>query len=71
MNIPGLEKLMQDFYEISNKAGMKAIVTDFGATLHSLYVPDKDGNFRDVVWGYDTASFSKQCAYYFCADVWL
>ena len=42
------------FYEISNEAGMKAIVTDFGATLHSLYVPDKDGKFRDVVWGYDT-----------------
>ena len=42
------------FYEITNAAGMKAVVTDFGATLHSLYVPDKDGNFRDVVWGYDT-----------------
>ena len=42
------------FYEISNAAGMKAVVTDFGATLHSLYVPDKNGNFRDVVWGYDT-----------------
>lgn len=44
------------FYEISNAAGMKAIVTDFGATLHSLYVPDKDGNFRDVVWGYDSVA---------------
>lgn len=42
------------FYEITNKAGMKAIVTDFGATLHSLYVPDQDGNLLDVVWGYDT-----------------
>ena len=41
-------------YEITNKNGMKAVVTDFGATLHSLYVPDKDGMFRDVVWGYDT-----------------
>lgn len=42
------------FYEITNAAGMKAVVTDFGATLNSLYVPDKDGKFRDVVWGYDT-----------------
>ena len=41
-------------YEITNKNGMRAVVTDFGATLHSLYVQDKDGNFRDVVWGYDT-----------------
>ena len=44
------------FYEITNEAGMKAVVTDFGATLHSLYVPDKDGNFRDVVWGYDSVA---------------
>lgn len=42
------------FYEITNASGMKAIVTDFGATLHSLYVPDKEGNMHDVVWGYDT-----------------
>ena len=41
-------------YEITNAAGMKAVVTDFGATLHSLYVPDRDGIMRDVVWGYDT-----------------
>lgn len=43
-------------YEITNAAGMKAIVTDFGATLHSLYVPDKDGKLRDVVWGYETVA---------------
>lgn len=42
------------FYEITNAAGMKAVVTDFGATLHSLYVPDKNGVFQDVVWGYDS-----------------
>ncbi len=41
-------------YEITNQSGMKAVVTDFGATLHSLYVPDQKGNLRDVVWGYDT-----------------
>ncbi len=43
-------------YEITNAAGMKAIVTDFGATLHSLFVPDRDGNFRDVVLGYAEVS---------------
>lgn len=43
-----------NLYEITNEAGMKAIVTDFGATLHSLYVPDRDGKLRDVVWGYET-----------------
>ena len=43
-------------YEITNAAGMKAIVTDFGATLHSLYVPDRAGQLRDVVWGYETVA---------------
>ncbi len=28
-------------------------ILTFGATLHSLYVPDRDGNVRDVVLGYD------------------
>ncbi len=45
---------MAYFYEITNRAGMKAVVTDFGATLHSLFVKDKNGNTKDVVWGYDT-----------------
>lgn len=43
-------------YEITNENGMKAVVTDFGATLHSLYVPDQDGKLRDVVWGYETVA---------------
>ena len=43
-------------YEITNENGMKAVVTDFGATLHSLHVPDKDGELRDVVWGYDSVA---------------
>lgn len=47
---------MAHLYEITNAAGMKAVVTDFGATLHSLYVPDKDGQLRDVVWGYEAVA---------------
>lgn len=41
-------------YEITNKNGMKAVMTDFGAILVSLFVPDKDGKLDDVVLGYDT-----------------
>ena len=32
---------------------LRAAVTDYGATLVSLYVPDKEGNLADVVLGYD------------------
>ena len=40
-------------YELTNKNGMVAKVTDFGANLVSLIVPDKDGKLDDVVLGYD------------------
>ena len=33
--------------------GLTASVTDYGAALVSLLVPDKDGNVADVVLGYD------------------
>ena len=38
---------------LTNKNGMKAVFTDIGASLVSLFVPDRDGNFRDVVLGFD------------------
>lgn len=37
-----------------NKHGMKLAVTDFGAALVSLWVPDKSGKPQDVVLGYDS-----------------
>ncbi len=40
-------------YTFENKNGMVMEVSDFGATLYSLLVPDKDGNPVDVVLGYD------------------
>lgn len=36
-------------YTIANSKGMKAVLIDFGAILDKLYVPDKNGNFADVV----------------------
>lgn len=41
-------------YTFENKNGMVMEVTDFGATLYSLIVPDKDENPIDVVLGYDS-----------------
>ncbi len=40
-------------YTFENANGMVMEVTDFGATLFSLLVPDKEGNLIDVVLGYD------------------
>ena len=36
--------------------GLTATVTDYGAHLVSLMVPDKNGNFADVVLGFDDAN---------------
>lgn len=36
--------------------GVTATVTDYGAHLVNLYVPDRDGNIADVVLGYDDAN---------------
>ena len=40
-------------YTLENQNGMVMEVTDFGATLFSLMVPDGKGNQVDVVLGYD------------------
>ena len=40
-------------YIFTNKNGMTMAVSDFGATLQSLCVPDKKGTLLDVVLGYD------------------
>lgn len=39
---------------LTNKNGVEAAFTNFGQRLVSLYVPDKNGNFEDVVLGYAT-----------------
>ncbi|MDO6435802.1 aldose epimerase family protein [Cyclobacterium sp. 1_MG-2023] len=40
-------------YHLTNKNGMEMTVTNFGARVVELFTPDKNGNFEDVVLGYD------------------
>lgn len=42
-------------YTVTNSRGMKMAVTDLGAILVRLFVPDKDGRAEDVVLGFDRA----------------
>lgn len=56
-------------YTLTNEAGMSAAVTDFGAVLVKLEVPDKDGIKRDVVLGYDDAAGYAEGTYFFGAPV--
>jgi aldose 1-epimerase len=43
-------------YTITNSKGNTARITDYGAKLVSLIVPDKSGNYADVILGYDSLS---------------
>lgn len=52
-------------YTMSNENGMEAAVTDFGAILVNLIVPDADGEKKDVVLGYDNlADYEENCCYF-------
>jgi aldose 1-epimerase len=42
-----------NLYTIKNANGVELKVSEFGATLVSLKVPDRDGNFADIILGYD------------------
>jgi len=43
-----------ELYVLTNKNGMEVCMTNFGARIVSIYVPDKDGKFADVVLGFDS-----------------
>ena len=40
-------------YTISNGNGMEVSITNYGGRIVSLMVPDRDGNLKDVVLGFD------------------
>lgn len=40
-------------YTISNENGMEVCLTNYGGRIVSIMVPDKNGEFRDVVLGFD------------------
>src|ERR1700687_5004218 len=41
-------------YFLTNRNGVEAAITNYGATLVSLKVPARGGKFADVVLGYDS-----------------
>lgn len=57
------------FYSLKNEKGMEIVVSDFGATLVKVLVPDQDGNLQDVVLGYDTVEGYEQGGVHFGATV--
>jgi aldose 1-epimerase len=43
-----------DLYVLTNPGGMEVCITNLGGRIVSIMVPDKDGNKKDVVLGFDS-----------------
>jgi aldose 1-epimerase len=57
-------------YTLSNKNGLKALITNYGGRLVSLFVPDKDGKLVDVVAGFSNVEgYQKSTEPYFGATI--
>src|SRR5262245_53340021 len=41
-------------YTLRNSRGMEARISTYGGTVTHLFVPDRHGNFADVVLGFDS-----------------
>ena len=48
----GIDGQEATLYTLENSKGMKAEVTNYGANLVNLYVPDKNGVVEDIVLGF-------------------
>jgi aldose 1-epimerase len=58
-----------DLYVLSNDQGIQAAITNYGATLVSLKVPDRNGKAADIVLGFDDVSKYESGKAYFGATV--
>ena len=56
-------------WTITNGSGAQLSLTDFGARITGICVPDRDGRMEDVVLGFDTAEEFTQKGRYFGTTV--
>lgn len=56
-------------YTLEGSRGMKASVMNFGAILVNLYVPDQNGDVKDIVLGYDSFEPYKMNGCFFGATI--
>ena len=54
-------------YTLTNSRGAQAAITDYGGAVVTLKVPDRRGEFRDVVLGFDTLTEYEQHRRFFGA----
>src|SRR5688572_19390943 len=56
-----------DLYTLTNSKGLIAKITNYGAIVTELHVPDRKGKLADIVLGYDNlADYIKKNPYFGC-----
>ena len=60
---------MTQLYTMTNEHGAEVSITDFGATVVSIKVPDRSGTLGDVVLGWDGVSGYEEGAQHFGATI--
>ncbi|HXA56234.1 MAG TPA: galactose-1-epimerase [Candidatus Acidoferrum sp.] len=58
-----------DLYVLTNKNGVEASITNYGATLVGVKTPDRGGNFADITAGFDDVAGYEAGRSYFGATV--
>jgi aldose 1-epimerase len=54
-----------ELFTLKNRAGMIAEITNYGGIIVSLTAPDRDGNFEDIVLGYESlAAYEAESPYF-------
>lgn len=49
-----IDKKHTDLYTLKNERGMQVSITNYGGRIVSWLAPDKDGNYDDIVLGFDS-----------------
>ena len=49
-----------DLYTLTNSNGMTVAITNYGAAIIAIMVPDKDGNYANVISGHDIGLFGNR-----------
>ncbi|HDJ33225.1 MAG TPA: galactose mutarotase [Bacteroidetes bacterium] len=44
-----------ELYTLTNKNGIRILLTNYGARIVSIYTPDREGNWADITLGFSTA----------------
>jgi aldose 1-epimerase len=58
-----------ELYTLTNRKGAEAKITNYGATVVSLKVPDRNGKFDDIVLGFDNIDGYVQGTSFFGATI--